>query len=225
MMATAISKAARQRLKLCGKSARRREKTRDAVNWLDMIIIAIVAVGAVYGLLRGILRMATMLISLLAGIYLALVYYAEVGGLIQKWFPAASSTVAAALGYAAVFALVFVIVEASGYLLMRVVETVNLGWLDRLGGMLFGAAISAAVCGLLLMLMTAAMPADAALLRDSEIAPQVLDYTETLLNYIPPQVKQAYQAKRDSLTRYWLHHLAPQAASSAQTHASPSPPP
>jgi membrane protein required for colicin V production len=193
------------------------------VNWLDLIIIAIVATGAVYGLFRGILRMATTLVSLVAGIYLALLYYAEVGSLVQKWFPSASATVATALGYAAVFLVVFVIVEAIGHLLMHVVQTVNLGWLDRLGGMLFGGAISAAICGLLLMLMTAAMPAEAALLRDSELAPQVLDYTETLLDYIPPQVKQAYQTKRESLTRYWLRNLAPRSRSSSQPQASASP--
>jgi membrane protein required for colicin V production len=193
------------------------------VNWLDVIIIAIVAVGAIYGLFRGILRMATTLVSLIAGIYLALLYYAQVGALIQQRVVAVSPTVAAALGYAVVFVLVFVIIEVAGHLLMRLVETVNLGWLDRLGGMAFGAAISAAICGLLLMLLTAAMPADAALLQTSQLAPEVLDYTEAMLYYIPPQVKQAYREKRDSLTRYWMHHLGPRAGPSPEAHTSPSP--
>jgi membrane protein required for colicin V production len=193
------------------------------MNWLDIVTVGIIAVGGIYGLLRGILRMATTLVSLVAGIYVALLYYGEVGHLIQTWVSAVSTTVADALGYAVAFTTVFVIVEAVGHMLMRVAETINLGWLDRLGGMAFGAAISGVICGLLLMLLTATMPADAALLRGSELAPQVLYYTETLLNYVPPQVKQAYQSKRDSLTRYWLQHLAPQPAASPQASASASP--
>jgi predicted phosphoadenosine phosphosulfate sulfurtransferase len=50
------------------------------------------------------------------------------------------------------------------------------------------------------------LPADAALLSQSQLAPRVLHYTDLLLNYIPPEVKTIYDRKRRELTRYWMQH-------------------
>jgi len=41
------------------------------------------------------------------------------------------------------------------------------------------------------------------LLQNSELAPGILSYDQKLLGYVPPQVKQIYQDKRDQLARYW----------------------
>ncbi len=112
--------------------------------------------------------------------------------------------VAAVIGYVVVFLAVFIVVGMAGNILVRLVRTVNLGWADRLLGGVAGGAIAIAIAGMALMVLTAMLPEDAPLLKQSRLTPQVLTYTDELLNYIPPEVKTIYDRKRRELTRYWL---------------------
>ena len=186
------------------------------MNQLDIVILVVLGVGAFYGLARGMLRMATSIVSLVAAIYLAFLYYPRAAAVFERQF-AANSMVATAIGYAAVFVLVFIAVEFAGTAFARVVYTVHLGWLDALSGAAVGAAIAGAILGLLLMLMTAVLPAQAQVLRDSEFAPRLLNYTEILLTYIPPEIKDAYNRHRAELTQYWLDQAMRPAASPSAT--------
>jgi len=188
------------------------------VNGLDYLIIALASLGAIYGLSRGALRMVTSVVSLLAGLYVASLYYSWASAVAQGRL-GVSPTAAAALGYAAVFAAVFVAAEFAGRLAARALRTVHLGWLDRLGGSALGAAIAGAIAGLCAMVMAAALPVDTALLRQSQLAPYGLRYTEVLISYVPAEVKDAYYRKRDELFRYWVQR----AATAATGAASPSP--
>ena len=52
--------------------------------------------------------------------------------------------------------------------------------------------------------MTAALPPDPPLLRDSKLAPRVLGYNQVLMAYVPEQVKITYEEKREELYREWV---------------------
>jgi membrane protein required for colicin V production len=179
------------------------------MNGLDVAIVVIAGLGILWGLGRGLLRMATSIVAVVAAIYFASLYYSAARDIALKYLPLGPAA-AAVIGYAIVFILVFAVIGTIGNVLVRMVRTVSLGWIDRLLGGAAGGAIAVAAMGLALMLLTAMLPADAALLSQSQLAPRVLHYTDLLLNYIPPEVKTIYDRKRQELTRYWLQHeLAP----------------
>jgi membrane protein required for colicin V production len=173
------------------------------MNGLDVAIVAVAVLGVLWGLGRGVLRMVTSIVALVAAIYFAAIYYPNVRDLALKYL-AIRPAVAAVIGYAVVFLLVFIVIGMAGNILVRMVRTVNLGWADRLLGGVAGGAIAIAIAGMALMLLTAMLPEDAPLLRESRLTPQVLTYTGALLSYIPPEVKTIYDRKRRELTRYWL---------------------
>jgi membrane protein required for colicin V production len=173
------------------------------MNTLDIAIIVAVGFGVMAGLGRGLLQMAVSLIALAGGIYFAYLYYPAVRDFTLKHV-SVTPTVAAVIGYAVVFFVVAIIVHSAGAVLMRLVRTVNLGWIDRLAGGVAGGAIILAVVGLILMLMAAMLPADSALLKNSQLTPSVLHYTGALLAYIPPEVKTLYENKRKELVKNWM---------------------
>ncbi len=175
------------------------------MNGLDVAIVVVGGLGVLSGLGRGLLRMISSIVALAAAIYFASVYYPAARELTLKYLPV-TPTVAAVIGYAIVFLIVLLIVQTAGALLMRLVQTVNLGWIDRLLGGAAGGAIAVAVMGLILMLLTAALPTDTALLKQSQLAPPVLEYTSALIAFIPPEVRTIYERKRTELMRYWLRH-------------------
>jgi membrane protein required for colicin V production len=173
------------------------------MNGLDIAIIAIVGIGAFGGLTRGALRMATSVLSLVLGIYAASVYYGRAAAIAHKYL-STSPTMSALIGYVAVFAIVFFAIEYAGATVVRLAQIIHLSWIDRLAGGLLGAAIGALIAGFVVLGLTALLPPNPSLLRNSRLAPQVLGYNQVLMAYVPPQVKKAYEDKRSELYRQWI---------------------
>jgi membrane protein required for colicin V production len=172
------------------------------MNSLDYAILALIGFGALYGLARGALRMATSILSIVIGLYAASEWYGQAGALAQRHL-GTSPTLSPVIGYAAVFAIAFIAIEYAGGRLIALVNIVHLSWIDRVCGAAFGAAIAAIFAGLDILVLTAILPINPPLLRDSQLAPRVLAYNQVLLSYVPPQVKHLYEDKRDELYRYW----------------------
>jgi len=185
------------------------------MNGLDYAILAIIGVGALSGLTRGALRMATSILSLILGIYAASVYYERAAAIAHKYL-ATNPTISALAGYAAVFAIVFIAIEYAGGRVIRLAHIIHLNWIDRLAGGVFGASIAAICAGLVVVGLTAVLPPNPALLRDSKLAPRVLGYNQVLMAYVPAQVKKSYEEKRAELYRQWI-------SKTEGPEASPSP--
>lgn len=172
------------------------------MNNLDYALVAIIVLGVLYGLSRGVLRIITSVLSLVLGIIVAASWFRQVGGIITK-HSSLSLSIANAIGYVIVFLLVALIVEYAGRRIVALVQAINLNWFDRLGGLIIGLILGAALAGVTVMVLTAVMPADWPELRESRFAPRVLGFDQELLSYIPPEAMQLFNEKRNELTRYW----------------------
>jgi membrane protein required for colicin V production len=173
------------------------------MNTLDTVILVVLALAAIYGFLRGVLRMVTSIIALAGGIYFASIYYPQVAAFFQPRFDLGPSS-AAAIGYVVVFAAVFVVVAVVGEAFGRLLNIARLGWIDRLCGAAVGVAVAGALMGVLLMIFTTLLPMDAPILRQSELTPILLRYAETLRSYVPDEIMETYRVKRNELWRLWL---------------------
>jgi uncharacterized membrane protein required for colicin V production len=194
----------------------------NGLNGLDYVGIALFAIGAIYGLQRGALRMVTSVISLVAAVYFASLYYNKAGAFAETQL-GSSHTVGAVIGYVAVFALIFTAVEIVGSSAIRLTQVAHLSPLDRLAGGLLGAGIAAVLAGLAVMLMAALLPPNAALLRNSQLVPMLLAYNEMLVSYVPGDAKLEYERNRDDLMRFWVQNAMKGSSSEPSPAASPSP--
>src|SRR3984893_1742345 len=194
----------------------------NGLNGFDYVAIVLFTFGAIYGLQRGALRMVTSVVALAASIYFASLYYVKAGAFAETQF-GTSHTVGAAIGFVAVFALIFAAVELIGSSAIRLTQVVHLSPLDRLAGGLLGAGVAGVFAGLAVMLMAAVMPPDAALLRDSQLVPMLLAYNEMLVGYIPGDAKLAYERNRDDLMKYWVQNAVKVANQQPSPASSPSP--
>lgn len=187
------------------------------MNAFDYVVIGVTVAGAIYGLRQGLLRMITSAVALLASIFVASVYYSSAGEIAQHEF-GSGATAASVIGFVLVFILIFSAIELAGTTAIRLVRVVHLSGADRLAGSVLGAALLAVVMGIVVILMAAVLPPDAPILRDSQLAPMLIEYNETLVRYIPDQAKEAYQSNRDNLMRYWIEE-----AEKTVTHTGASP--
>jgi membrane protein required for colicin V production len=173
------------------------------MNGLDFAIVIALSVGAFYGLSHGAIRMLTSVLALAGGVYIASIYYPVAENLIEKQF-GASPVAASLIGYLVLFGALFFVLEIIGSMLTRTLLVIHLSWFDRLIGAAVGATIMAVATGLVVMLMAVVLPADAAIIRDSSLAPRLLLYNHELVRYIPDDVKQAYETRRAEIIRNWI---------------------
>ena len=130
------------------------------MNGLDYLILAAIALGAILGSARGILRIAASFIALVAAVYFAAFYYPAAGGYLQRAFSMRPET-AAVVGYVAIFLTVMVVVAWAGGKLAALIRAVHMSWADQLGGALVGAVLGALLAGLIVVVAAVTLPADA----------------------------------------------------------------
>jgi uncharacterized membrane protein required for colicin V production len=171
------------------------------MNWLDYALIIIIGLSILHGLSHGALRMLTSILSFALGIYGASMWHAQMGSLAQSRL-GMSPVTSTIIGYVAIFLIVFVVVEAVGQRIIALAQLVHLNLLDRLAGAAFGAVLGVIFAGLNIILLTTLLPANYPLLQKSELAPEILACDQRLLEYIPSQMKQVYEDKRNQLVRY-----------------------
>jgi membrane protein required for colicin V production len=192
------------------------------MNALDYAIIAVIAIGALHGLRRGAIRMITTAVALLTAFYCASVYYAKAGEVASTQLSLGRS-IGAVIGWIAVFMLIFIAIGIVGNAVVRVIDMVHLGFLDRLGGALLGAAIATMLAGVAVMLMAAVTPDYSPLIRDSQLARPLMAYSAKIDGFIPDEAKQTYQRNRDELKRYWDQNATKGAGVALFPNASSSP--
>ncbi len=115
------------------------------MNWLDFVILIPMAWGAFKGLVKGLVAELLGIIGIVLGLYLANKFSAHLSAALN-WSGRFSGILA--------FALIFIIVLLFFYLLIRLfnktLDVVKLQWLNKLGGMVFGALKWAMVFSVLL---------------------------------------------------------------------------
>jgi membrane protein required for colicin V production len=172
------------------------------MNWLDYALLIIIGLSVLHGLSHGALRMLTSIFSFVLGISGASMWHGYAGAFAQSHL-GTSAVTSDVIGYVAIFLVVFVAVELVGQRIIALAEFVHLNLLDRLAGAAFGALLGAIFAGLNIVVLTTVLPPNYPLLRNSELAPKILSYDQKLMGYVPSEVKQVYQDKRDQLARYW----------------------
>ncbi|MBM6961123.1 CvpA family protein [Bacteroides caecigallinarum] len=105
---------------------------------LDWIIIAIIALGVVFGFMKGAVKQAATIVGLIAGLLLARALFSQLG---EKLAVELGTTVSMAqvIAFFMIWILVPVVFLILAYMLTKALEIVHLGIVNRLLGALLGA--------------------------------------------------------------------------------------
>lgn len=150
-----------------------------ALTVVDYIILGIVAVSAVIGLVRGLVREILSLAIWLAAFTLALVFADEAAA--QLGAAISNDTVRLVAGFLLVFSLVLVAGAVLQWLIGKAIESTGLTGTDRLLGFVFGSARGALVC---LVALVAARPlvGEEEWWRTSTLIPRLTAFEEDVIS-------------------------------------------
>ena len=116
------------------------------MNWLDIVIIVILAVAAFTGLKVGIIKVLFTIVGIIVGVILA--------GRFSDDFAGVLTFISADWAKIAAFAIILVVVLIiSGILaavLSKLISVVLLGWVNRLVGAVLGLVVGVIFCGAIL---------------------------------------------------------------------------
>jgi len=155
---------------------------------IDWVLLAIVAVSALFGLMRGFVGVLVSLLAWLLAGWFAFHFGAQVALLLAAdGTPSAGQVFA---GYALGFIGVLVVVGVVGWLVRKLVQSIGLSGLDRLLGLMLGVARGAFVaCALVLLLGLTALPREPSW-QASMVVPVFVPGAQWLSGWLPAWVAQ-----------------------------------
>jgi len=168
------------------------------VNWLDVVLIVVLAFSTIQSLRKGFSREVVGLAASLAALVLAMWFYGMAGTFIAPYV--GSARTANLLGFVLVIVAVLLVGSLIGWIVSRFLRTVGLSFFDRLLGAAFGFAR-----GLLITIavLTAVMafgpraennPTPEAVVH-SRIAPWVLEASRWFVAIAPMELKQSFRER------------------------------
>ena len=119
------------------------------MNWLDFVIIAAVAIPTFIGLKIGLIKAVLSLAGLIVGVILAGRFYVPLSEQLT-FIPQA--TVAKVVAFAIILIGVMIIAGVLAMVLKWITSVIMLGWVNRIGGAVFGLVLGAILCGAVLAL-------------------------------------------------------------------------
>ena len=158
------------------------------MNWLDIVILVILVINVFVGLRIGIIKAVLSMVGVIVGVILAGRFYVPLGEQL---------TFIQQAGVANIVAFIIILVGAMAVasilaaLLKRTVSAVMLGWVNYLGGAVFGLVLGAVFCSALLATWVKFF--GSGLVTESFLAGVLLDKFPMILALLPSE----FDAVRD----------------------------
>jgi len=158
------------------------------VHWVDVVILVIIALSALYGAIRGLIVQVASIVGLLGGLYLAERNYKTVRDFLEVF--AHRDRLVTAIAFLAIVLVVWSAGSIIGNLLRGIARFTPLVLVDRLGGLVLGGISGVVAVEVLIIL--AARSHDVSLhagLHASHLAPYFRGVVPGLHSLIPGHLR------------------------------------
>jgi membrane protein required for colicin V production len=154
--------------------------------WIDILIIAIIAVSAIISLIRGFVQEAVSLATWIAAFALAWFFFRPLAVQLEPWIDVPSLRLGVAYGI--ILLLVLLLGAVVNWFMKTLVDSTGLSGTDRLIGIFFGVARGAVVVSVLVLLAGfTPFPADS-WWTESRLIPYFQEMAIWLRGYLPDDI-------------------------------------
>jgi membrane protein required for colicin V production len=153
------------------------------MNWLDIIILILVVIATVIGLKVGLIKALLSLAGVVVGVILAGRYYSAVA---EQLTFISQPSIAKIAAFAIILIVVMIIAAVLASLIKWAISAMMLGWVNRLGGAVFGLVLGMIFCGALLTIWVK-YAGISGLLHESALTDLLLDSFPLVLALLPAE--------------------------------------
>jgi len=153
------------------------------MNWLDIVLLIIIVIVTFLGLWVGLIKAGLLLVGIIVGVILAGHFYLPFSRVLS-FLPGEGT--ARVVAFAIILIGVIIIAVLLAVLLKRLSSLTLLGWVDRLGGAVFGLLLGAIFCGALLAMWAKFLGVGGAI-SGSILASILLDHFPLVLGLLPAE--------------------------------------
>jgi membrane protein required for colicin V production len=183
------------------------------LNTFDIIIILIVGYCVIRGVFRGIIKEASSIIGVLAGLYAAYTYYPTLSNNLAHFKNMFSSAgVMNIVSFLVIFFVVFMSVSALGILIKMMLKIIFLSWVDRLFGALFGMIKGVMIVSAILLVLTTFLSSGTPVIAQSVLCPYVSSIAETMSRFSSSGMRHEFNSKLDVAKKSWDNEGVPPTA-------------
>ena len=150
------------------------------MNWLDIVILVVIAIPTFICLKAGIIKAVLSLAGLIVGILLAGRYYTT---LAEQLTFISQDNLANIAAFAIILIGIMIITAVVASMLKWIISAIMLGWVNRIGGAIFGFLLGAILCSALLAIWAKFLGTGA--IGDSAMAILLLDRFPMILALLP----------------------------------------
>ena len=153
------------------------------MNWLDIVIIVAITVPTVIGLRIGMIKAALSLAGLIVGVIVAGRYYLPLS---EQLSFISQESVAEIAAFIIILIGIMIIAAVLARLLKWTASVIMLGWVNHLGGAVFGLVLGAILCGALLAIWVKFLGVTGAI-TESNLASILVDFFPLVLALLPDE--------------------------------------
>ena len=107
------------------------------------------------------------------------------------------------LSFLIIFCCVLIIVSVLGVIIKYLLNIAFLGWVDRIGGLVFGIIKAILIVSVLFISLTAFLPKGSSFIKNSVLAPHVAWVSETMAKVVSQQMNQDFMTKLGEFKKAW----------------------
>jgi membrane protein required for colicin V production len=173
------------------------------MNWLDWVLLLLLAVSIVSSFRRGFSRELIGLIAVVVALIGGLWFYGAAGAFLEPYV--SSKEVAHFIGFILIFLGILIAGAIVGHLFSRLVKAVGLSWFDRILGAGFGAVRGLLLAVALILAIVAFTPGDEPprAVVQSRFAPYVIDTAHLFASMAPRELKEGFRKRYDKVKSVW----------------------
>lgn len=169
------------------------------MNYVDVILCAIIGFFVIKSALRGAIRELFSLLALIFAYILSCRYYPLIVALLQTSIGNRWAQII--IAFVAIFIPVYLCIKIIGWLIAKFIKAIHLSPLDRIAGVLIGAAKGYLIVCFIIIMLLLALPEENRLIAGSFVSLSSLPVVEKIAELFPAPFRKVIEERIRSLKK------------------------
>lgn len=174
------------------------------MNWLDITIIAVIALFALVGFSKGLISQIFSIAALAGGLVIGFIFYDLLGEVFIKEGLVENRSIANVGSFIVLVFVSYVIIQLAGWITTKLIGTLQLSWLNRICGAAVGAVMGAVMAFLLSSVLTLFYPESDPVLKSSALLPYLREGSQIVKGALPADFEKSFNQSRDLVRKEGL---------------------